>query len=47
MKKTIAAAVMVFALALLALIAIYFYVNPQQDQVAIEETSAIQRLRRA
>ena len=38
MKKTIAAAVMVFALALLALIAIYFYVNPQQDQVAIEET---------
>lgn len=38
MKKTFVAAVMIFALALLALIASYLYVNQQQDQVTIEET---------
>lgn len=38
MKKTIATAFMVFSLALLSFIAIYFYVNQQQNQVTIDET---------
>lgn len=38
MKKTIATAFMVFSLALLSFIVIYFYVNQQQNQVTIDET---------
>lgn len=38
MKKTIATAFMVFSLALLSFIAIYSYINQQQNQVTIDET---------